>query len=92
MHSAFRSDLHVHTCLSPCGECEMTPMGIAREAKKKGLDVIGICDHNSTRNTAAVRRACDREGIALIAGVEVCSQEEVHMLGLFDQEESLHEM
>ncbi len=92
MHSAFRSDLHVHTCLSPCGECEMVPQGIAREAKKKGLDVIGICDHNSTRNTAAVRRACDREGIALIAGVEVCSQEEVHMLGLFDQEESLHEM
>ncbi|MFQ5853832.1 MAG: PHP domain-containing protein, partial [Candidatus Binatia bacterium] len=63
-----------------------------RQAKKKGLDVIGICDHNSTKNVAAVRRAGQREGLAVIGGIEVCSEEEVHILGLFDEEESLRDM
>jgi predicted metal-dependent phosphoesterase TrpH len=57
MLRTFRADLHLHTCLSPCGEEEMTPLAIVRQAKKKGLDVIGICDHNSTKNVVPVRRA-----------------------------------
>jgi hypothetical protein len=92
MLAQFRADLHVHTCLSPCAEDEMSPLAIIGQAKKKGLDVIGICDHNSTKNVKAVRQAGRDEGLAVIGGVEICSQEEVHILGLFDEEEGLKEM
>ena len=92
MLATFRADLHLHTCLSPCAEEEMGPLAIVRQAKKKGLDVIGICDHNSAKNVAAVRQAGRREGLAVIGGVEVCSEEEVHILGLFDEQESLLNM
>ncbi|UCF06944.1 MAG: PHP domain-containing protein [bacterium] len=88
----FRADLHLHTCLSPCADNEMMPKAIVNEARRKGLDIIGICDHNSTRNVAAVRRACGDGEVAVIGGVEVCSEEEVHILALFDEEESLHQM
>ncbi|MFQ6035739.1 MAG: PHP domain-containing protein, partial [Sedimentisphaerales bacterium] len=70
----------------------MTPLAIVRQAKKLGLNVVGICDHNSTRNVAAVRQAGQREGIAVIGGMEVTSKEEVHILGLFDEEENLQQM
>ncbi len=70
----------------------MKPLAIAGRAKEKGLDVIGICDHNSVRNVAAVCRVCGHEGPAVIRGVEVCSEEEVHMLGLFDREEDMRRM
>jgi PHP family Zn ribbon phosphoesterase len=70
----------------------MKPLAIVRQAKRKGLNVIGICDHNSTRNVRAVWRAGQREGLAVIGGVEVTTREEVHILGLFDGQESLEEM
>ena len=70
----------------------MTPLAIVRQAKKKRLDVIGVCDHNSTKNVEAVRQAGRREGLAVIGGIEICSQEEVHILGLFDEEKSLRDM
>ncbi len=89
MLRSVRADLHVHTCLSPCADEEMKPLAIVRRAKEQGLDVIGICDHNSTANVAAVRRAGEREGVAVIGGVEITSEEEVHVLGLFDDEDSL---
>ncbi len=92
MCAVCRADLHVHTCLSPCGEDEMRPLAIARRAKEKGLDVIGICDHNATGNVEAVRRACERSGVAVVGGVEICSEEEVHMMGLFDDGDALKEM
>ena len=92
MLTQFRADLHVHTCLSPCADEEMSPLAIVRRAKKKGLDVIGICDHNSTKNIGAVCQAGRREGLAVIGGIEVCSREEVHILCLFDQEDDLQEM
>lgn len=92
MLTQFRADLHVHTCLSPCAEEEMSPLAIVMQAKKKGLDIIGICDHNSTKNVGAVRQAGQHEALAVIGGIEVCSKEEVHILCLFDGEQSLQEM
>ena len=92
MLRTFRADLHVHTCLSPCAAEQMTPIAIIAQAKKKGLDVIAICDHNSARNVWAVRDVGRRQGLAVIGGMEICSQEEVHVLGLFDQDGSLQQM
>jgi predicted metal-dependent phosphoesterase TrpH len=81
-----RADLHVHTCLSPCGDAQMQATAIVKQAKKVGLDMIGICDHNSAENVAAVVKAGLREGVAVIAGMEITSSEEVHILGLFKSE------
>ena len=80
----FKADLHIHTCLSPCTELDMSPKGILTSAKKKGIDIIGICDHNSSENSGAVMNAAKKMHIKVIPGLEVTSQEEVHVLALFD--------
>ena len=51
------ADMHIHTVLSPCASREMTPPAIVREAARKGLAVIAVCDHNSAGNTEAVAAA-----------------------------------
>lgn len=85
----YRLDLHVHTVLSPCTEiAEMTPRAIVRTALEKKLDMIGICDHNSARNTAATVRAAAGTGLAVIPGIEVTSAEEVHIVGLFPSDDA----
>lgn len=84
-----RADLHVHTCLSPCAEAEMVPTAIVRQARARGLDMIGICDHNSAENVAAVAKAARRRSLAVIPGIEVTSREEVHILGLFKAEKDV---
>ncbi len=78
-----RADLHIHTCLSPCAEREMSPPGVVRTAREKGLDLIAVCDHNSAENVAATACAARGTGLAVIGGMEICTREEVHVLGLF---------
>jgi predicted metal-dependent phosphoesterase TrpH len=65
----------------------MVPTAIVRAAKQTGIDVIGICDHNSAENVAAVVRAGYREDLVTIPGMEITSREEVHILGLFPDHE-----
>ncbi len=84
-----RADLHLHTCLSPCADAQMQATAMVRQAKKVGLDMIGICDHNSAENVAAVMRAGIREGLTVIPGMEITSSEEVHILGLFNSEQNV---
>ena len=84
-----RADLHLHTCLSPCAEAQMQATAIVKQAKKVGLDMIGICDHNSAENVAAVVKAGVREGLPVIPGMEITSREEVHILGLFNTQQDL---
>jgi predicted metal-dependent phosphoesterase TrpH len=67
----------------------MVPTLIVGEAKKKNLDVIAICDHNSAENVSAVKKAGAREGIAVIGGIEITSREEAHVLALFEKEADL---
>ena len=85
----FKADMHIHTCLSPCADLEMSPRNIVLEAKKKGLDMIGICDHNSAENFPAVEKSADQEGIKVFGGIEITSREEVHVLGLFGNKKDL---
>jgi PHP family Zn ribbon phosphoesterase len=84
----FKADLHIHTCLSPCTELDMSPQVILKAAKKKEIDIIGICDHNSSENSRAVMNAARKMNIIVFPGMEVTSQEEVHVLALFDDIES----
>ncbi len=84
----FKADLHVHTCLSPCTELDMSPKKILTSAKKKEIDIIGICDHNSSENSLAVMNAAKKMNINIFPGMEVTSLEEVHVLALFDEIEN----
>ena len=76
-------DFHIHTCLSPCGDEDMTPGNIILMAKLKGLDVIAITDHNTCRNCEAAMKQGERQGIIVIPGMELTTKEEVHVLFLF---------
>ncbi len=78
----FRADLHVHTCLSPCGDWEMTPKKIIKQAGEVGLDIIAICDHNASGNTPPIVALGKIAGILVLPGIEVCTREEVHLLGI----------
>jgi predicted metal-dependent phosphoesterase TrpH len=62
----------------------MSPKGILTAAKKKGIDILGICDHNSSENSLAIMKAAKKTPIHILPGMEVTSEEEVHVLALFD--------
>jgi 3',5'-nucleoside bisphosphate phosphatase len=78
----FKADLHVHTALSPCAEDEMTPPAIVEAARARGIDMIAVCDHNSAGAVAAVMEAAG-DGPAVLAGMELTTAEEIHVLGYF---------
>jgi len=84
-----KADLHVHTCLSPCAALDMSPREIVQEAFRKGLDLIGVCDHNSAENVLAVKQAAKQNGLMVLGGMEVASSEEAHILVFFDDDEDL---
>ena len=67
----------------------MSPSAVVRRALERGLDLIAICDHNSAENVAAVTRAAEQAGPAVIGGMEITSREEVHVLGLFQEDRLL---
>ena len=82
---SFSYDLHLHSCLSPCGDDAMTPPNIANMAALLGLDLIAVTDHNSCRNAGAVMEAARLLDLPLtvLAGMEVTTAEEVHVVCLF---------
>ncbi|MBQ9298997.1 MAG: PHP domain-containing protein [Clostridia bacterium] len=79
------ADLHIHSCLSPCGDDDSTPCNICGMAKIKGLDIIAITDHNTARNLPAAQEVCDAYGLLLVPGMEITTKEEVHLLGYFPE-------
>lgn len=80
----FKADLHVHTCLSPCADWDMSPLNIIEHCRMAGIDIIAVCDHNSAENAEAVIRAGKKKNVVVLPGLEVCSREEVHMLSIFN--------
>lgn len=78
-------DLHIHSCLSPCGDNDMTPNNIVNMAILNGLDVIALTDHNSCKNCPAFLEAAQRSGILAIPGMELCTSEEIHVVCLFPE-------
>lgn len=82
--TAFRYDLHVHSCLSPCGEDDMTPNNIAGMAHLNGLELVALTDHNACGNCPAFFRACEQYGIVAVAGMELTTAEDIHLVCLFE--------
>ena len=79
----FLYDFHMHSCLSPCGDNDMTPQNIVNMSKIMGYDVIALTDHNTSRNCPAVMKAGENAGLLVIPGMELCTSEEVHVVCLF---------
>lgn len=77
-------DLHIHSCLSPCGDDDMTPENIAGMAALKGLGIVALTDHNSCKNCPAFFAACKKNGIIPVAGAEITTCEDVHTVVLFE--------
>lgn len=84
----FYYDFHLHSCLSPCGDNDMTPYNLVNMAKLLGFDVIALTDHNSCRNCPAAIEAGKEAGITVIPGMELCTAEEIHTVCLFPDLES----
>ena len=84
MLKVFNCDLHIHTCLSPCAELDMHPKALVERAVAAGLDIIAICDHNSSENVPYVINAAREKNLKIFPGMEITTSEEVHFLALFD--------
>ena len=77
------ADLHIHSCLSPCGDNDMTPGNILGMAVVKGLDAVAIADHNAARNLPTAQKIADAYGLLLVPAIEITTREEVHTLHIF---------
>lgn len=80
-------DLHIHSCLSPCANLEMSPSEIVARAVAAGIDGIALTDHQSARNTPAIAECARRAGLKCLFGMEVQTAEEAHTVALFDTTE-----
>lgn len=82
---SFSYDFHVHSCLSPCGDMDMTPNNIVNLAKMVECDILALTDHNSCKNTPAAIKAGEAAGLLVIPGMELCVAEEAHVVCLFEE-------
>ena len=81
--SRYLCDLHIHSCLSPCGDDDMTPGNIVGMALLNGLQIVALTDHNSVKNCPAFFKIAKAHGIIPVAGVELTTAEDVHAVCLF---------
>jgi len=84
-----KADLHIHTCLSPCADWYMSPVQISKMAKFMKLDMIAITDHNAIHNIKGVMDAADLLDVEVIPGIEIQTKEEAHILGYFENLETI---
>ncbi len=77
-------DLHIHSCLSPCAHEDMTPNNIAGMGTVVGLDIMALTDHNTCKNCPAFMKTARARGIIPIAGMELTTAEDIHLVCLFD--------
>lgn len=82
-------DLHIHSALSPCADNDMTPVNIGAMSSAKGLQIIAVADHNAIANVAAAREVGEALDVIVVPAVELQTQEDVHILCLFETFENL---
>ena len=77
-------DLHLHTTASD-GRC--TPHELVDRAKRAGVTVMAVTDHDTVSAVPDVQSAAKARGIDAIAGIEITAIErdgrDIHMLGYF---------
>lgn len=94
-----RADLQVHTPADPRFEHGAAPQGgrereaLARaylgRARERGIDVVGITEHDDVSWVPTMLAAGEAVGVAVLPGFEIESGEGVHMLCLFDADTAL---
>jgi len=92
MLKIFNCDFHIHTCLSPCADLDMHPQALVEKALEAKLDLVAICDHNSSENAPFVMNAAWGKNLHVLPGMEVTTAEEVHILAIFDYLDNLAKM
>ena len=91
MLKIYTADLHIHSCLSPCGDLDMSPRNIVTTAIERNLDIIAITDHNASENIVATMKAAEDKLLTVLSGMEVASAEEAHLIVLFEKFESIEQ-
>lgn len=76
-------DFHIHSCLSPCGDEDMTPNNMVNMALLSGLNAIALTDHNTCANCPATAQVAAEAGLLFLSGMELCTAEEIHVVCLF---------
>jgi PHP family Zn ribbon phosphoesterase len=76
-------DIHIHSVLSPCADVLMTPNNIFNMASLKGLDIIAITDHNSTKQLSICNELSQSYDMLFIPGVEITVKEDFDVLCYF---------
>ncbi len=85
-------DLHIHSCLSPCGDEDSTPNNIVNMALIKGLNVIALSDHNTGKNCPAAIAVGKKNGLVVLPAMELTTSEDIHILCLFEKYEDLKKL
>lgn len=85
-------DLHMHSCLSPCGAEDMTPNNLVHMAALAGLQVIALSDHNTTRNVPAAVAVGKECGVLVVPAMELTTKEDIHVLCLLPSAEAAEEL
>ncbi len=67
----------------------MSPSAIVKTASEKGLDIIAVTDHNSAENVSAAKKVAENTYLKVLAGMEITSSEEAHIIALFDDMEGI---
>ena len=73
-------DLHLHTTAS---DGSMTPTQVVDWAKRTGLDLIAITDHDSVSGVDEAIKRGQEVGVKVLVGIEISSFSncEIHVLG-----------
>ena len=81
--SKYYYDLHTHSALSPCADNDNTPNDLLGMASLSGIDILALTDHNTAKNCPAFFKAAEKYGIIPVAGVELTTSEDIHVVCLF---------
>ncbi|MCZ7391950.1 MAG: TrlF family AAA-like ATPase [Candidatus Methanoperedens sp.] len=88
----YKCDLHIHTPASyDFTEKTITPKDIIETAIKKGLKVIAITDHNTSKWCKDLIEAAKGTELCILPGVEItCSDgiKNIHLIALFPKDKS----
>jgi predicted metal-dependent phosphoesterase TrpH len=75
-------DLHCHSNVS---DGVLAPAAVAEHARKAGVDVWALTDHDEVGGIPAARAAAEAQGMRFVTGVEISitwANETVHIVGL----------
>jgi len=66
----------------------MSPRNIVNKAREVGLDIIAITDHNMAENSFYAHRLAKESRLYVLFGMELQTEEEIHLLAVFDNFET----